>query len=39
MWEDIKRGLLFLKQQQKIEELIGQLSQKAKIEIYEGEIK
>jgi peptidyl-prolyl cis-trans isomerase C len=39
MWEDIKRGLLFLKQQQRIEELIGQLSQKAKIEIYEGEIK
>lgn len=39
MWEDIKRGLLFLKQQQRVEELISQLSQKAKIEIYEGEIK
>jgi len=39
MWEDIKRGLTFLKQQQVIEELIGKLSRDAKIEIYEGEIK
>lgn len=39
LWEDIKRGLTFLKQQQKIEELIGKLSRDAKIEIYEGEIK
>jgi peptidyl-prolyl cis-trans isomerase C len=39
MWEDIKRGLTFLKQQQHIEEMIGKLSQEAKIEIYEGEIK
>lgn len=39
MWDDIKRGLTFLKQQQRIEELIGKLSQAAKIEIYEGEIK
>jgi len=39
LWEDIKRGLTFLKQQQQIEELIGKLSRQAKIEIYEGEIK
>jgi len=39
MWDDIKRGLTFLKQQQKIEELIGKLSREAKIEVYEGEIK
>ena len=39
MWDDIKRGLTFLKQQQKIEELIGKLSREAKLEFYEGEIK
>jgi peptidyl-prolyl cis-trans isomerase C len=39
MWDDIKRGLTFLKQQQKIEDLIGKLSREAKLEIYEGEIK
>jgi len=39
MWDDIKRGLTFLKQEQKIEELLGKLSREAKIEIYEGEIK
>ena len=39
MWDDIKRGLTFLKQQQVIEELIGKLSRDAKIEVYEGEIK
>lgn len=39
MWDDIKRGLVFLKQQQAIEELIGKLSRDAKIEVYEGEIK
>lgn len=39
MWDDIKRGLTFLKQQQKIEDLIGKLSQAAKLEFYEGEIK
>lgn len=38
LWDDIKRGLLFLKQQQRIEDLIGRLSQAAKIEIYEGKI-
>lgn len=39
MWDDIKRGLTFLKQQQRIEDLIGKLSREAKLEIYEGEIK
>lgn len=39
MWDDIKRGLTFVKQQQRIEELIGKLSREAKLEIYEGEIK
>jgi len=39
MWDDIKRGLTFLKQQQAVEDLIGKLSRDAKIEIYEGEIK
>lgn len=39
MWEDIKKGLTFLKQQQAIEEMIGKLSRDAKIEVYEGEIK
>ncbi len=39
LWDDIKRGLTFLKQQQQVEELIGKLSRQAKIEIYEGEIK
>lgn len=39
LWDDIKRGLTFLKQQQKIETLIGNLSKEAKMEIYEGEVK
>jgi len=39
MWDDIKRGLTFLKQQKRIEELIGKLSTQAKIETYESEIK
>lgn len=39
MWDDIKRGLTFLKQQKRIDELIEKLSKDAKIEIYEGEIK
>lgn len=37
--DDIKRGLIFLKQQQKIEDLISKLSRQAKIEVYEGQIK
>ena len=41
MWEDIKRVLTFIKQQQKIEDLVSKLSRdpRFKIEIYEGEIK
>lgn len=39
MWDDIKKGLIFLKQQQVIDEMIGKLSRDAKIEVYEGEIK
>jgi len=39
LWEDIKRGLTFLKQQQKIDELIEKLSRQAKIEVYESQIK
>ncbi len=39
MWDDINRGLVFLKQQQVVEELIGKLSRDAKIDISEGEIK
>lgn len=39
MWDDINRGLVFLKQQQAIETLIGKLSREAKIEVTEGEIK
>lgn len=39
MWDDIKRGLIFLKQQQAIDDLVGKLSRDAKIEVYEGEIK
>lgn len=39
LWDDIKRGLLFLKQQQKIEDLTTKLSREAKIEVYEGEIR
>ncbi len=39
MFDDIKRVLTFVKQQQKIEELLGKLSREAKLEFYEGEIK
>lgn len=39
LWDDIKRGLTFLKQQQRIEDLVSKLSSEAKIEIYEGKIK
>lgn len=37
--DDIKRGLTFVKQQQKIDDLVSKLSREAKIEYYEGEIK
>lgn len=36
--DDIKKGLTFLKQQQKIEDLIGKLNQETKTEIYEAEV-
>jgi peptidyl-prolyl cis-trans isomerase C len=39
MWDDLKKGLIFLKQQQVIDEMIGKLSRDAKINVYEGEIK
>ena len=39
LWDDIKTGLTFLKQQQKIEELISRLSAAAKIEVIESAIK
>jgi len=41
MWDDIKRGLTFLKQQQKIEEMVRKLSNdpRFKVETYESEIK
>jgi parvulin-like peptidyl-prolyl isomerase len=39
MWDDIHRGLVFVKQQQALEELIGKLSRDSKIEIFDGEIK
>jgi peptidyl-prolyl cis-trans isomerase C len=35
MWDDIKRGLTFLKQQQRIEDLVGELSRNTRIEIKE----
>jgi len=39
LWDDIKRALLFIKQEQKIEDLVGKLSREGKLEIYESEIK
>ncbi|MBL7081483.1 MAG: peptidyl-prolyl cis-trans isomerase [Candidatus Omnitrophica bacterium] len=39
MWDDIKRGLTFLKQQQQLENVVGELSRKARIEIYEDKVK
>ena len=38
LWDDIKRMLIFLKQQQAIEDLVSRLSREAKIEIYEGKV-
>jgi len=37
--EDIKRGFTFLKQQQRIENVIAKLASQSKIEIYEKEVK
>jgi len=39
IWDNIKSGLTFLKQQKKIEDLLGKLSRDSKLEFYEGEIK
>ncbi len=39
VWDNLKRSLTIMKQQQKMEELVGKLSRDAKIEISEGEIK
>lgn len=38
LWDDIKRMLIFLKQQQNIEDLVSKLSREARIEIYEGKV-
>jgi len=37
--EDIKRGITFLKQQQRIEDVIAKLARQSKIEVYEKEVK
>jgi peptidyl-prolyl cis-trans isomerase C len=39
IWDDIKRGLTFLNQQSKLENLISKLSTQTKIEINEGAIR
>ena len=39
LWDDIKTGLTFLKQQQKIEDLISKLSAGAKIEVIDSAVK
>ena len=39
LWDDIKNGLRFLKQQKKIEELISKLSADARIEVFESAVK
>lgn len=39
LWDDIKTGLTFLKQQEKIKELIAKLSRDAKIEVIESAVK
>ena len=38
MWDDLKRGFEFLKQQGRINELVGNLSRKAKIEVMEDKV-
>jgi len=37
--EDIKRALIFLKQQQQLEDITVKLADQSKIEIYEKEVK
>lgn len=39
VWDDIKNGLTFLKQQEKVEGLIGRLSRDAKLEVIESAVK
>jgi parvulin-like peptidyl-prolyl isomerase len=39
MWDDIKRALIFIKQQQKIENIINEASKRYSIEIYEDKVK
>jgi len=39
VWDDIKRSALFLKQQQKLQEITANLSKKTKVVIYEDRIK
>ena len=39
MWDNIKRALTFLKQQKRINDLIGRLSSQAKIEVFEDKVK
>lgn len=39
LWDDIKNGLKFLKQQKKVEDLISKLSADAKIEVFESAVR
>lgn len=39
LWDDIKNGLKFLKQQKKVEDLVSKLSADAKIEVIESAVK
>ncbi|RJP27409.1 MAG: hypothetical protein C4533_08110 [Candidatus Omnitrophota bacterium] len=39
MWENLKKEITYIKQQQKLEQLIEALNKNAKIEVYEGVIK
>jgi peptidyl-prolyl cis-trans isomerase C len=39
MWDDLKAGLTFVKQQQALDDMINKLNAKAKIDINEGQIK
>jgi peptidyl-prolyl cis-trans isomerase C len=39
VWDDIKRNVLFLKQQQKLQDITNSLLKKTKVVIYDGKIK
>lgn len=39
VWEEIKRNVLFLKQQQKLQEITGNLAKRMKVIVYEDKIK